>query len=681
MTNPLLAEFDLPPFQAIEAQHFLPAVEQILKEAESSIESLILLNEEPGWGNFLYQLETIGDRIERIWAPISNLNAVRNTPEIRQAYSDCLPLLTDYSTKIGQHEGLFRAIKHLRDSDGFHQLEPAQKKMVDNMLRDFKLSGIDLSDDKKQRYSEIKSELAELTTAFSNNVLDATQAWKKVVSDLDDLAGMPEDAIAAAAALAKQQNESGYMFTLDIPSYLPVMQYCENRTLREEMYHAYVTRASELGPNAGEFDNQDNIERILLLRQELAAILGFDNYAELSLATKMAGSAEDVIAFLTGLANKTVEKAREEYRHLCSFAAKKLGIEELKPCDVSFATERLRKDAFDISQEELKPYFAVENVIQGMFEIVRRLYDIRIDAATAPSTWHKDVRFFELRDADGNLQAQFFLDLFAREEKRGGAWMADCQNRRMLGLESSVQTPVAFLTCNFTPPSGDKPALLTHNEVTTLFHEFGHGLHHMLTEVNVAAVAGISGVAWDAVELPSQFMENWCWEEEALSLFARHYESDAPLPRDLLDKMLKARNFQSAMQMVRQLEFSIFDFLIHRDSGQQDFAGVRETLQAVRANVAAYDAPEFNRFENSFSHIFAGGYAAGYYSYKWAEVLSADAFSLFEEKGIFDRSTGQRFKQCILAKGGSEEPAELFADFRGRAASNDALLRHNGIGG
>ena len=682
MSNPLLTEFDLPPFDKIDALHFVPAIQDVLADSERSIDALCDDKSAPSWENFLGPFENISNRLDRVWAPISNLNAVCNTDEVREAYGNCLPLLTEYSTKIGQHEGLFARCTALKESDTYNDLDTAQKKMLDNMLRDFRLAGIALNDEDKKRYAEIQTRLSKLTTQFSNNVLDATQAWQKQFDTAEPLQGLPESALESAEALAKSKGEDGYLLTLDIPSYLPVMQYCENRDLRKELYIAYSSRASEVGPNAGEFDNTDVMQSIMTLRAELAELLGFNNYAELSIETKMANTTGEVIDFLEQLASHSVTMAKSDFSNLESFAEKELGISELQAWDVAFASERLRLDKYDLSQELLKPYFPADTVIGGMFKIVQRLYGINVQPANAPSQWHQDVRFYEIKDESGDVIALFYLDLFAREGKRGGAWMADCQARQYLS-DGSLQQPVAFLTCNFTPPAGDKPSLLTHNEVTTLFHEFGHGLHHMLTRVNVSAVGGISGVPWDAVELPSQFMENWCWDKEALGLFSGHYETGEKLPDELFDKMIAAKNFQSAMQMVRQLEFALFDFLIHRDfsiDGSNDkFQGIAQTLAKVRAKVSAYPVPEDNRFQNSFSHIFAGGYAAGYYSYKWAEVLSADAFSLFEEKGIFDRATGESFKQCVLEKGGSIEPAQLFEQFRGRPANTDALLRHSGI--
>ncbi len=682
MSNPLLESFSLPPFSSIKAEHFLPAVSHVLTEAEQAIAALCEQEDVPGWDNFLFPLQQISNKIERIWAPISNLNAVCNTQEVREAYSACLPPLTEYSTKMGQHKGLFDRCTQLKTSDVYQSLDVAQKKMLDNMLRDFHLAGISLPEKEKQRYAEIKNALSELTTKFSNNVLDATQAWQKQFDNAEALDGVPESALESARALAESKGLTGYLVTLDIPSYLPVMQYCNVRELRKELYLAYVSRASEIGPNAGEFDNTEVIQSIMALRAELAELLGFENYAALSLATKMANTTSEVVGFLETLASHSVDIARAEYQALGDFAKDELGIDELQAWDVAYASEKLRLAKYDLSQELLRPYFPADTVIGGMFKVVERLYGIHVAAANPPSVWHSDVRFYEIKDAEDKCIAQFYLDLFAREGKRGGAWMADCQARQFVGSESGeggIQKPVAFLTCNFTPPSGDKPSLLTHSEVTTLFHEFGHGLHHMLTRVDVSAVGGISGVPWDAVELPSQFMENWCWDKEALDLFSGHYETGEQLPGALYEKMQAAKNFQSAMQMVRQIEFALFDFLIHRDFSSETFKGVTKTLEAVREQVSPYKVPEENRFQNSFSHIFAGGYAAGYYSYKWAEVLSADAFSLFEETGIFSSETGARFKQCILEKGGSQEPAELFQMFRGRPANTEALLRHTGI--
>lgn len=687
MTNPLLTARPLnalPLFDTVKPEHFLPAVEEIIRQSEASIEATVTaVNDSAsgvsvGWDTLMAPIEQALDRLEQVWAVISHLNGVSNTDEIRQAHSDCLPLLTQFNTYMGQHKGLFKATRNLRNSVIFPQLDTAQQKVINNSLRDFKLAGVDLNSVEQRRYAEIKNRLAKLTTTFSNNVLDATRAYTKQVDDAHQLQGLPESAMQAAQERARANDLQGYLFTLDIPDYLPLMQYCDNRQLREEMYAAYVTRASDLGPNAGEYDNSQPMEEILALRHELATLLGYNNYAELSITTKMAGSTEQVLDFLNNLANKSVTFARREYTELEAFARTELGLTQLQAWDVPYASEKLRVARYNVSQEELKPYFPIDSVISGMFEVVKRLYGLEIRTQVPSGSWHSDVRFYEVFDSNEQLQAKFYLDLYARAGKRGGAWMADCKSRR-LSLGGELQLPVAFLVCNFTPPATDKPALLTHNEVTTLFHEFGHGLHHMLTKIDYAAVSGINGVAWDAVELPSQFMENWCWQEPALALITRHFSTGETLPKALLDKMLAAKNFQSAMQMVRQIEFSLFDFLIHQNFGHPDWQGITNTLSEVRKRVAAYAIPDINRFQHGFAHIFAGGYAAGYYSYKWAEVLSADAFSLFEERGIFDCETGHKFYTDILSLGGSCEPAELFEHFRGRPATNDALLRHSGI--
>ena len=682
LSNPLLNDKTLPAFDQIEAEHFVPAIKTLVADVERQVEqclnNLHATGDSPSWENLLYPIEEQGDRLDKAWSTISHLNGVMNSEAIRDAYAQCLPVLTEHSTKMGQHAGLFQACLAIEKNEAFGHLTAAQQKAIQNSLRDFKLAGIDLSEADKKRYGEIKNQLADLSTVFSNNVLDATQAYSKHITDADMLRGLPASSLEAAASLAKQKDMSGYLVTLDIPSYLPVMQYCENRALRQELYEAYVTRASELGPNAGQWDNTDIIKKTLELRQDLAALLGYEHYAELSMATKMAASAAQAVQFLNQLADKSVNKARKEFDELQVFAKQHLGLDTLEAWDIAFATEAMRLQAYDVSQEALRPYFPADKVIRGMFSVVNKLYSIDIAKAQAPSLWHKDVGFYEITRS-GEPVAYFYLDLYAREAKRGGAWMADCRTRRQCA--GQLQLPVAYLTCNFSPPVNDKPSLLTHNEVTTLFHEFGHGLHHMLTEVDCASVSGISGVPWDAVELPSQFMENWCWEEQALALFARHHESDEPLPKALLDKMLAAKNFQSAMQMVRQLEFGLFDLLIHSETALNEDGQVQAILNKVRAQVSAYPTPGFNRFQNGFSHIFAGGYAAGYYSYKWAELLSADAFSLFEEQGIFDAATGEKFLSEILACGGSEEPAVLFENFRGRPPTPEALLRHSGIAG
>ncbi|MEJ2646103.1 MAG: M3 family metallopeptidase, partial [Gammaproteobacteria bacterium] len=552
-----------------------------------------------------------------------------------------------------------------------------QRKIIDNALRDFRLSGIELDAEQRARYKAIMQELSSLTSKFEENLLDATNGWSREVTDEALLAGMPDSAKALARQTAEQRGVDGWLITLEFPSYYPVLTYADNRELRREVYTAYVTRASDEGPNAGQWDNTPVMERILALRHEAAQLLGYANYAERSLATKMARSTDQVLGFLNDLAARALPMAKQDLEEVRAFARDNHSVTELESWDVAYYSEKLRQHKYAISQEELKPYFPEHRVLEGMFAVVERLYGLNIGREEGADVWHPDVRFYTIRDGKGTVRGQFFLDLYARPKKRGGAWMDECISRKRRG--DALQVPVAYLTCNFAPPIGDDPALFTHDEVLTLFHEFGHGLHHMLTQVDYPSVAGIGGVAWDAVELPSQFMENWCWEREALDLIAGHYRTGEALPEALYHRMLAAKNFQSAMQMVRQLEFSIFDFRLHLEYDPARGGRIYQILDEVREQVAVMRPPSFNRFPHSFSHIFAGGYAAGYYSYKWAEVLSADAFSAFEEAGIFDRGTGERFLASILEQGGSRDPMELFVEFRGREPTIDALLRHSGL--
>ena len=681
MSNPLLETHELPPFSAIQPEHVEPAISQLIDANRNHLQALLSSLQQPTWDNLVAPLEAQGDLLEQAWSPVSHLNAVCNNDVLRTAYNNSLALLTEYSTEVSQNTELYNAYQKLADSEEYAQLTQAQKQAVDNALRDFRLGGVALDGEQKKRFGAIQKRLSELSTQFSNNVLDATQAWFKHFTDAEALAGLPESALAQAAQAAAQKQLSGYVVTLDFPSYLAVMMYADNRQLREEMYTAYVTRASADGKkadgsSAAQWDNSALITETLALRHELAQLLGFANYAERSLASKMAESTQQVLEFLNELAQKSRPLAERDIQALRDFAATQ-GCTDLQPWDMTYYSEKLRVEKYAISQEELRPYFPAERVINGMFDVVKRLYDIDIVQVAVFDSWHPDVRFYHIFKS-GEKIASFYLDLFAREHKRGGAWMADCRVRRK--TDTGTQLPVAFLTCNFTPPVGDTPSLLTHDEVTTLFHEFGHGLHHMLTQIDVAAVSGINGVAWDAVELPSQFLENWCWEPEAIPLISGHYQTAEPLPQALLDKMLAAKNFQSGMQMVRQLEFSLFDFRLHAEYDPANPQDPQAVLDQVRREVAVVQAPAFNRFQNSFSHIFAGGYAAGYYSYKWAEVLSADAFSRFEEEGIFNAQTGESFLREILQQGGSKAPMELFINFRGREPSIEALLRHSGLG-
>lgn len=680
MTNPLLTPFTLPPFSAIQPEHVVPAVEQALKACRETVEKVVAQGAPYSWDNLCQPLAEVDDRLGRIFSPVSHLNSVKNSPELRQAYEQTLPLLSEYSTWVGQHEGLYQAYRNLKEGDNYAQLSLAQKKAVDNALRDFELSGIGLPKEKQQRYGEIAARLSELGSTYSNNVLDATMGWSKLIADENELAGMPESALAAAKAQAEAKGQEGWLLTLDIPSYLPVMTYCDNQALREEMYRAYSTRASDQGPNAGKWDNGPIMAEELALRHELAQLLGFDSYAHKSLATKMAQSPSQVIDFLTDLAQRARPQAEKELERLRAFAKQQHGVDELQPWDITYYGEKQKQHLYAISDEQLRPYFPEERAVNGLFEVVKRIYGISAKERKDVDVWHPEVRFFDLYDESGELRGSFYLDLYARENKRGGAWMDDCVGM-MRKADGSLQKPVAYLTCNFNRPVNGKPALFTHDEVTTLFHEFGHGLHHMLTRVDVPGVSGISGVPWDAVELPSQFMENWCWEPEALAFISGHYETGEPLPQELLDKMLAAKNYQAALFILRQLEFGLFDFRLHTEFDPAKGAQILETLAEVKKLVAVVPSPSWGRFPHAFSHIFAGGYAAGYYSYLWADVLAADAYSRFEEEGIFNRETGQSFLDNILTRGGSEEPMELFKRFRGREPQLDAMLEHYGIQG
>lgn len=667
----------LPQFSKITPEQIQPAVENAINACKNKIEEVLKL-EHYDWNSFIAPLEEADDALSRVWSPVSHMNMVVSNDELRAAHDACLPMLSDYSTFVGQHTGLFNAYRQIAEGDDFNTLTPAQQKVVTDSLRDFTLSGVALEDEAKARYAQISSRLSELSSQFSNNVLDATHAWHKVITDEAQLAGLPQSAIDAAKQTAESKDIEGWVFTLDIPSYLPVMTYADDTALREEMYYAYNTRASELGPNAGEFDNTGIIQEILALRLELAQLLGFENYSARSLATKMASSEKEVIGFLEDLATRSKPQAQQDLDELRAFARDTFSVSQLNAWDIAYYSEKLKQERFSISDEQLRPYFPEHSVVDGLFEVVSRLYNLTIKARTDVDVWHKDVKFFDIFDQSNTLRGSFYLDLYAREKKRGGAWMDECQTKRRT-LNGALQSPVAYLVCNLNPPVAGKPALFTHDEVITLFHEFGHGLHHMLTQVEIGAISGINGVPWDAVELPSQFLENWCWQKEALAFISSHYETKESLPDELLENMLAAKNFQSSMQMLRQIEFSLFDFKLHQGSDGKALKSAQAVLDEVRKQTSVLVPPAFNRFQNSFGHIFAGGYAAGYYSYKWAEVLSADAFSRFEEEGIFNQTVGQSFLENILEKGGSEDPKTLFIAFRGREPQTDALLRHSGI--
>jgi oligopeptidase A len=675
-TNPLLIDSALPQFSKILPEHAEPAIDQLLADARAVVAQCLQATNSYTWDNLVEPIEAIEDKLSKAWSPVSHLNAVMNNDKLRDAYNACLPKLSEYSTEMGQNQALFNAYQIIANSVEFSSLDMAQQRVINNALRDFRLSGIDLPPQQQQRYKEISQALSKLSSEYEEHLMDATNAWSKLITDANELAGLPESALMQAKQTAEQAEKDGWMITLQFPSYLAVMTYADNRELRHEHYQAFSTRASELGANS-EWDNTEVMEQILALRHEMAQLLGFANYAELSLATKMAEQPTDVTAFLEDLAEKSLPQARKDLTELREFAKQQYGLEDLQAWDVGYFSEKMRQHAYQLSQEAVKQYFPITRVLPGMFAIVEKLYGLQIEEIRNFDSWHKDARFFQIQDKHGVLRGQFYLDLYARAKKRGGAWMDDCVGRRR--TKDGIQIPVAYLVCNFTPPMGNDPALLSHDEVQTLFHEFGHGLHHMLTQVDYSGVSGISGVEWDAVELPSQFMENWCWEQEALALISGHYQTGEKLPDGLFNKMLAAKNFQAGMIMVRQLEFSLFDFKIHQAFDPAQGGRIYETLQAIRQQVAVILPPEFNRFAHSFSHIFAGGYGAGYYSYKWAEVLSSDAYSLFEENGIFDRATGQAFLTNILEKGGSADALELFKNFRGREPKIDALLRHNGI--
>jgi len=676
--NPLTTFTDLPPFSKIKTEHIKPAVEQAIKACRAEVERVLLDNTNPTWANFIAPIEEVEDKLSKLWSPVSNINAVVNSDELREVYESCLPILSEYSTWMGQHKGLYEAYKAVKASDDYNKLSQSQKKIISNALRDFKLSGIGLPAEQQKRYGEISKRMSELTSKISNNVLDATMGWTKHITDKAELAGMPESAIAAAEAEAKAKNLDGYLLTLNMPSYLPVLTYCDNQELRKEMHEALMTRASENGPNAGKYDNTGCIEELLKLRHERAKLLGFNNHSEKSLATKMAGSTTQVFDFLNNLAIKAKPQGEQELEELRKFAEKEFSVTELNLWDIAYYSEKQKQHLFSFSDEDLRPYFPESRVISGLFEVLNRVFGIQIKEKHGIDTWHKDVRFFDIFDENNTHRGSFYLDLYAREHKRGGAWMAECKARR-IDTNGSLQTPVAFLTCNFNKPIGDKPALFTHREVVTLFHETGHGLHHMLTKIDISEVSGLSGVPWDAVELPSQFLENWCWQEEALAFISGHYETGEPLPKDMLDKMLAAKNFQSAMFILRQLKLGLFDFTLHTNYNPSVGANLKETWENVANKVSVLPSVEWDRYYNGFTHIFAGGYSSGYYSYLWAKLLSADAFSRFEEEGIFNKQTGQDFLENILEMGGSEEIMELFKRFRGREPKIDSLLRHSGI--
>lgn len=676
--NPLLNFSGLPKFDQIKAEHVEPAIDHLLETGRAYVEKLATATEAPTWANFAKPLEDMEERLSRAWSQVGHMNAVVNSPELREAYNASLPKLTDFYSDLGQDERLYAKFRALKNSAEFSTLNTAQQKIVENELLGFRLGGAELAEAEKARFKSIQESLSKITTKFEENLMDTVNDFVHFVEDLADLKGVPEDDLQAAQEAASSDGKNGYKFTLHFPSYMPVLQYCENRPLRELLYRAYATRASEFGK--ADWDNTPLIAEILKLRRESATLLGYKNYAEMSLATKMADAPSDVITFLDNLAQRAKPFATRDMQELTDYA-NKLGISDMQAWDVAFVSEKLREDKYAFSDQEVKQYFPETQVLAGLFKVVETIFGVHVKKSQAP-VWHTDVAFYEISDQHGKAIGQFYLDLYARNNKRGGAWMDEAITRRKQDLNNgadNIVTPVAYLTCNFSAPVGDKPALFTHDEVITIFHEFGHGLHHMLTQVDDYGVSGIKGVEWDAVELPSQFMENFCWEWDVIRHMTKHVETGASLPRALFDKMIAAKNFQAGMQTVRQIEFSLFDMRLHGDFDPNGKATALDLIEQVRDEVAVVRPPKWNRFPNGFSHIFAGGYAAGYYSYKWAEVLSADAYSMFEENGVLCAETGQRFWHEILAKGGSRPALESFVAFRGRAPDIEALLRHNGM--
>jgi oligopeptidase A len=670
VNNPLLEIGALPAFGKIGAQHARPALEKVLAENRARLAELTA-QANPTFASLVVPVEELSYRLSRVFSPISHLNAVANSAQMREAYNECVPLLTEYSSELGQNAALQAGYAHVLKTES-DTLDPSQRKLLENALRDFRLAGVDLPPDQKTRYREVAQRLAQLATKFSENVLDAGRAYARSVTNSAELAGLPSNAIDRAAADAREVNQAGWLFKLDQPTYMTIMASAESEQLRRDIYEAWITRASELGPSAGRFDNNAIIAEILALRHELAKLLGFANYADYALATRMAKSSKQVLAFLDDLARRCRPAAREEFFSLEEFAGRKLNA-----WDMAYYSERLQESRFRVSQEALRPYFPLPKVLSGLFALTQRLYGIGVRERPEVGAWHPSVRYYDLLDKDERVVAGFFLDPYSRSEKRSGAWMDECVVAK--ALPSGTALPVAQLVCNFTAPVGTMPSQLTHNEVITLFHEFGHGLHHMLTRVAYPSIAGINGVAWDAVELPSQFMENFVWRAEVLPLISAHIDSGEPLPVDMLQRLLGTRTFNAALDTLRQIELATFDFELHANFDSKVGANVAETLAAVRRRVAVVPAAAFNRMPTSFAHIFAGGYAAGYYSYKWAEVLAADAFEAFEEAGVFDAKTAMRFRESILARGGSIDAMDAFVRFRGRQPDVRPLLKQTGI--
>ncbi len=667
----------LPQFSEIQVNQIQNQLEVLLQDYRETVTSL-LQQEYFTWDNFIKPLEDKDELLHAFWSPISHVNAVMNRDELQSTYQACLPVLSEFETELGHNQALYKAYQAIRNSNEFKTLDGSQQKIINNALRDFHLAGVDLPADKKSQFKKLDAELSLLSNEFSQNVLEATQAWDLLVEDESELEGVPAHAMSMFKAMAEAQNKQGWLVTLDAPSYIAVLSHAKRRQLRETLYKAYITRASDEGPNAGEFDNGPVMAAILNKRQALAKLLGFPHYSALSLETKMAKDSKQVMGFLQDLAQRSKSTAAKEFEQLTQFAMAMDDLQNLQPWDVAYYSDQQRQDQYAFSEEQLRPYFPEEQVLKGLFGLVNKLYGLTIEEEKQFDSWHENVRLFSIYDENNTLRGQFYMDLYARTDKRAGAWMDDCRVRRRLD-DDSIRTPVAFLVCNFSGPTDNKPALFSFDDVLTLFHEFGHGLHHMLTKIDYMDVSGIRGVAWDAVELPSQFMENFLWEREVIDLVSGHYETGEVLPHDLFEKVKAAKNYQSAMQMLRQLEFALFDFRLHQEFDGQDTVQIQQILNETRDEVSVVPRVDYNRFQHSFSHIFAGGYGAGYYSYKWAEVLSSDCYSRFEEEGIFNPKIGQDFLENILEKGGSQDALELFVAFRGREPKIDPLLRHSGL--
>jgi oligopeptidase A len=670
MVNPLLDLGQLPRFDQIESVHVEPALRQVLAENRAELTRL-LQQPAPGFASLIEPMEQMQHRLMRVWSPVSHLNAVANSDALRAAYNACLPLLTEYSTEIGQNEALYRAYVAISE-DPSAQLDSTQRRLIQHAVRDFRLAGVGLPLDRKERYKAIMQELATLQAKFEENVLDCMNAWSRVVTSTPELAGLPPHVVDRARESAAARKVDGWLLALDQPTYVAVITHAESEALRREFYEAWQTRAAPGRQHEARWDNTALIESIVGLRHEAAGLIGFDNYAALSLATKMAKSVDEVLAFLGELADHCVPVARREFANLAEFAGR-----PLNAWDIAFYSERLQQQLFHIADEELRPYFPLPKVLNGLFRVAERLYGIRICERQGVPVWHPDARFFDVLGASGEIVGGFYLDACARPHKRNGAWMDECVGHKRMG--GMTTTPVAYLVCNFTPPIAGRPSLLTHDDVLTLFHEFGHGLHHLLTTVPYPSLAGINGVPWDAVELPSQFMENFAWSPEVLGWISSHFETGEPLPAEKLERLLGTRTFLAGLQAVRQLEFALFDFRLHSEYQPERGSRASEIIAQVRARVSVVPHPPFNRFANSFTHIFSGGYAAGYYSYKWAEVLAADVFAAFEESGIFAEDVARRFLESILSQGGSRDALEAFIAFRGRKPDIRPLLKQSGI--